>query len=270
MSIGAIGAGVANTFLDGDISEVRVWSVAQTQANIQANMAINLSAQTNLVALYQGNGVWTDGSSNANTLTPTNSPSNTTAANPFNAIEYGIVTVVTSSAVTVFTGKTGTIPNGTLSSPLYSCEHSPYGFPSQQDAWMVEYYDFAIESQSSPTASTWYNLGSAQISLPTGHWYADYEAFLDVTNSGATFLFMNSTLSTANNSQSNSNWTASSPFASTSLTESGGTVYRSGPISTTSQTIYYLNGITTVSGGSLIRFRGDISPTIIRARSAYL
>lgn len=128
LSVGAAGAGVANSFLNGFISEARIWSAAQSQANIQANMAISISGSaTNLVAYYQGNGAWTDGTSNANTLTADGGAINNQLANPYNAIEYGVINTVTSSSITVDCGTSCTIPNETLSSPFYSLNENPYG-----------------------------------------------------------------------------------------------------------------------------------------------
>jgi hypothetical protein len=51
-----IGAGATETsaqyFLNGAVDELRFWNVARTQAEIQANKDVGLSAQTNLVAYY--------------------------------------------------------------------------------------------------------------------------------------------------------------------------------------------------------------------------
>lgn len=134
LSIGAFGAGVANSFLNGYVSEARIWSVAQSSASILAYMTVNLSGtQTNLVALYQGNGNFNDGTSNANNLTATNGAIATQASNPYNPTEYAEITNVAyaspTTTLTLNTGAFGTIPNQTLNSAQYSTARLPYGFP---------------------------------------------------------------------------------------------------------------------------------------------
>jgi hypothetical protein len=129
-----VGAYNSTNFFNGYISEARVWSVAQSQANIQANMAISISgAASNLVAYFQGAGNFTDATSNANTLTASGGAIATQTANPYNATEYAFITVVSYSApTTTLTLKAvgGTVPNITLNTPQYSTVDTPYGWPS--------------------------------------------------------------------------------------------------------------------------------------------
>lgn len=129
LSVGAAGAGAANTFFNGLISEPRVWSAANSQSTIEANMAINLTSTTTNLVFGLSAGTFTDISGNSNTLTADGGASSTFAGNPFNALEFGDIVAVTSSSITVYTGNTCTIPNETLSSPYYSVEYSPYGLP---------------------------------------------------------------------------------------------------------------------------------------------
>ena len=134
LSVGAFGAGISNTYFNGYISEARIWSAAQTAANIQARMAINCAGtESNLVALYQFNGAWTDATSNTNTLTAEAGASNTQTSNPYNAIEYANVRAISYSnpttTITLYTGDAGTIPDQTLDSPEYSTSREAYGLP---------------------------------------------------------------------------------------------------------------------------------------------
>ena len=134
MAVGAHPVSPSNSYFNGYISEARVWSVAQTQANIQANMAISISGSaSNLVAYFQGNGSFNDGTSNGNNLTASGGAIATQASNPYNATEYAMVEAVSYSAPTTTinlnTGTSGTIPNQTLNSPYYSTSQEPYGFP---------------------------------------------------------------------------------------------------------------------------------------------
>lgn len=133
LRVGAASATPANTYFNGYISEARVWSTAQTSANIQARMTTNLVGnESNLAALYQFNGAWTDATSNANTLTATNGPINTQANNPYNAIEYANIRAISFSSgttITLYTGDAGTIPNQTLTNAEYSTAREPFGLP---------------------------------------------------------------------------------------------------------------------------------------------
>lgn len=130
-----VSGSVTNTYLDGEASEFRIWSAAQSQANIQANMAISLTgSETNLVALFQGNGNFNDKTSNANNLTASGGALATQVSNPYNSTEYAIITKVTYSnpttTLTLSTGDFGTIPNQTLNTPQYSTSENPYGLPN--------------------------------------------------------------------------------------------------------------------------------------------
>jgi hypothetical protein len=140
LSIGAVGAGLASSFFNGYISEARVWSVAQSQASIQANMGINLVGnETSLVALFQGNGNFNDATSNANNLTATNGAIATQANNPYNALEYAIITAITSSTITVFTGAGYSVPNMALLSPNYAVAEVPYAAPVDTNFVLTTY-----------------------------------------------------------------------------------------------------------------------------------
>lgn len=132
LRLGAISGTPASTYFDGYMSEVRVWSGAQTQTQIQANMGINcVGNETNLVALFQGNGNFNDLTSNANNLTATNGATSVTA-NPYHATEYGLVVGASySNPTTTLTINTGgsVLPNQTLGAASYSLVHEPFGFP---------------------------------------------------------------------------------------------------------------------------------------------
>lgn len=275
----AIGAnnigGTPGQFFNGYISEARVWSVAQTQAQIQANMAINLTgSETNLVALFKGNGNFNDVTTNANNLTATNGAIATQAANPFNATEYAIITKVASGAVTVFCGTDYTIPNDTLDSPAYSTEKAPYGFPASKGKWRVDFRDRGNATQSSPTSGTWYNPNSDQISIPTGEWTYGYNVNLYAARTSAGTASAYATLSTANNSEVDTELTArvytNVSASTTTAVEIMATVTRSKPLTVTSQTTYYLNAKVDSTSHLLVNFEGGQSDTIIYAESAYI
>ena len=185
---------VSNTYFNGYISEARLWSVAQTQANIQANMTISLTgSETNLVGLWQGNGNFNDKTSNANNLTAANSAIATQASNPYNSTEYGVVTSVTYvssiSTVKIYTGNSNTIPNQTLGTVNYSVARVPFGFNSDRGNWTTTILYQINPSITTPVSGTvyWQNFGSGQINVPAGSWRIGFQTALtcNATSSGS-------------------------------------------------------------------------------------
>ncbi|MBO2007716.1 LamG-like jellyroll fold domain-containing protein [Hymenobacter negativus] len=137
-SVGAWFSGGPQRFFDGSLNELRVWSVARTDAQIAANYQAQLSAQTGLIACYsfnQGtaNGTNTtqttladdSGSGRTGTLTgfalTTGSQSNYVTGNNLNQTlaitgftpTSGVVGQTITLTGTGFTGATGVSFNGT-------------------------------------------------------------------------------------------------------------------------------------------------------------
>lgn len=276
--VGAQKTNVISNYFDGYISEARVWSVAQSQANIQANMAINLTgSESNLVALFQGNGAFTDATSNANNLTAQNGASDTQASNPYNATEYAVVTKVSSTQLTVFTGTQGTIPNQTLTSPQYSVSREPYGFPCGDTDWLIELIILAQTSTSGTTAATTYNPGGLNIRLPIGKWKLSYDFQIGVTTSSAA-IDVYASLSTSSTlvdlgSRLNSRFTLN---AVTSTTANLFMLHKEASVTVTTDTPYYAL-VRSTYNFSALSFRGDTTAgttggeiSVITAECAYV
>lgn len=181
---------VPNEYFDGAISELRIWSTAQTTAQIQANMAISLVGnETGLVGLFQGNGNFNDKTTSANNLTATNGPVATLADNPYKALEYGIITKIANVAgtttMTVFTGTDSNIPNQPLGSTAYSTERAPYGFPAARGKWTVSTIINTSMNIGIAALNTWYAGSAFSLTVPTGEWDLGYVWYFEVDGSGA-------------------------------------------------------------------------------------
>lgn len=187
-------------------------------------------------------------------------------------VKYFIVTAITASTITVYGGTDYTLVNAAITDAYYSHMKRPVGFPIDKTKWTIEMSSTSDATQASPTANVWYNLGSLSITIHIGAW--DVECMIPMAcaaNAAAINQFF--TLSTANNSESDINWTA---FIAIIFPSAGvsNTIYaplfRKNPIVETSKTTHYLNSKTTNSGVGTLYFTGSLSKIIVRAISAYL
>lgn len=194
--------------------------------------------------------------------------------------KYFIVTAVGSfsgsaTLITVYGGTDYTLANAAITSPYYSHHRSPFGFPMSRNKWRVTYSNTADATQASPASGTWYNAGSQSVSLPIGQWRIYWEGVvgMSVTTTGtAQNMGVRATLSTANNSESDADFTASFTItAPNTLSNSAGrqTVHREKILDLASKTTYYLN-VQTVQSLSSIGFFGSVITTVVIAECAYL
>lgn len=276
LRLGASNYSGVSGYFNGYISEARLWSVAQSSTNIQANMAINLTgSETNLIGLWQGGGNFADATSNGNTLTANNGAIATQAANPYNATEYAVITSVSYSSPTttikLYTGNQNTIPNQTLGTVYFSTVREPYGFNADRGNW--SYYIYYPSYLFVPTSGTWYNPASSSITVPAGSWKVGYElANLRgaATGSSNSYISVNSVLSitSANTGslQEQYYWYASSAIdgvmSSGSTMTCNSPVKREGFVTLSTDTTYYLNyilttGATVFSSSSQCGFGGN-------------
>lgn len=159
-----IGAGNTTEYFDGKIAQVAVYSAKVTQANIRATISQGLTgSETSLLCAYSFNGVVTDLSANAYTLTAQNSAAATATDSPFGSqadgtisstLDYAeIVSVAfsTNTTVVVRVPDGNTIPTtGGVTSLAYSTQSSPYGWPGISNilAQAQIHSDFATSSTS--------------------------------------------------------------------------------------------------------------------------
>lgn len=268
-----IAAYSSTAFFDGLISEARVWSTARTATQILDNMAISLTgAESGLVGLWQGSGNFNDKTSNANHLTAAGTPSAATAtqiSNPYNTTEYAVVTKVTTTQVTVFTGTDCTIPNMALNSPYFSSQRAPFGFPSGRGKWRVDALYATL--LSSGNLGAWQSL-PPQLLVPTGDFLAGYQGNIEFNSSAAqTQLVLYVTLSTAAGTESDRRFSQFNQQVLTSGTSTAVTnpAKMENPVSATTPTTYYFNAKATNTAGT-IYIRGDYSIMSIYAECAYI
>jgi hypothetical protein len=196
-------------------------------------------------------------------------------------VRYGIITAIafsTDTTLTIYGGTdydvddTGTYA---ISGFHYSAQKAPLGFPLDPTKWTVEVENSTESSQATPAKSTWYNIGSLNIVIPIGVWDVYYN--LSVTcNDNSTATSVLSTLSTANNSESDADFTSMSGFQIANATNiRNKTAHtRRKTLVLASKTTYYLNEKTeTASVASILineTYNGVTDKTIIRAVCAYL
>lgn len=188
--------------------------------------------------------------------------------------KYFIVTKVgtyTAGAtlITVYGGTDYTLANAAITSPYYSNNKSPFGFPLLQSKWTVEVTDSTTRSQASPTSGTWYNLNNTSISAPIGVWNHVTSVLATVERAAAGNLDIYVTLSTANNSASDATSTrkiaarAASVYLECSLLSAS-------ILNLTSKTTYYLNTKADATTVSTIYNNNGAQALSIRLICAYL
>lgn len=173
LTIGA--ANAPNEYFDGRLSDVRIWNVVRTPTQVKDNMNQQLvGSETNLVGYWKLNGNLNDSTSNANNMTGSGGAVATTTDNPMKDTEYGIIQSVTYSApnttINVFTGTDHNIPNMTLSSPYYSTQKAPFGFPSNKNQWQLKCLSLSYALENPGGFSVFINMNKLRIDTPIGSW----------------------------------------------------------------------------------------------------
>lgn len=182
-------------------------------------------------------------------------------------VKYFIVTAITSTTITLYGGIDYVLANVGIVDVRYSSMKSPFGFPLDRDKWTVSVSFASNVAQSSPVANTWYNLNSALISVPIGKWILEYFTIAQCGAGTSQDRYLNVTLSTANNTQSNAAY--SNQFAQPSCTFSRFPFSKIFNYSTLAKITLYLNTMSNTNTDSLSNL-GNESPTIIKAVCAYL
>ena len=184
--------------------------------------------------------------------------------------KYAFITKVVfdnpGSTITAYFGTDYNLENEAITAPYYSREKTPFGFPLDPTKWTVITSDTSSRSQESPTDGTWYNLGSISISIPIGVWGVFYKLAIQGAKATSTF-YLATTLSTANNSQSDTEFTCYSGGTGDMLRDSHST-RKTLPVS--SKTSYYMNSMSAGSSLDSLYNLNHVSTLIIEAVCAYL
>lgn len=263
----------------GKLAQVAIFNTKITNATMLTYISQGLAGtETSLISAYSFNNSFNDLNANANNLTANGSATATNADSPFaqaataGTLEYGIVTSAsfsTNTTLTVQVPEGSAIPtSGGVSAVSYSTQKVPYGFPAEKLKWNIEMLQRANGSQSSPSANTWYNIGVA-LTVPIGSWTVDYQVLAKVVNN-TNVPSIYSTLSTANNSQSDADFSSEARWTSANANGYQSYLARSKDLTLGSQTPYYLNAQTDQASASSLTFQAADGTTTIRAAIAYL
>ena len=185
--------------------------------------------------------------------------------------KYFIITKVAVSGDTTLTLYGGTdynLEDEAISNPYYSPVKAPFGFPLDPTKWTVRVTDITVRTQATPTQSVWYNLGSVSISIPIGAWHVSYQVHPVIIDAATASWILSTTLSTANNSASDVDFTIRCVSASVYILAAA--VFRSKDLVLTTKTPYYLNTMAGNANTDNIHNANDSSPLIIEAVCAYL
>jgi hypothetical protein len=185
-------------------------------------------------------------------------------------VKYFIITGVSygspNTTITIYGGTDYDLANATITSPFFSVQKAPLGFPLNPAKWAVVVTDNQTRSQSSPVEGTWYNIGSTSITVPIGSWYVEY-TLIPLINCSGTNSSLYLTLSTANNSETNTDFTRIQYAGAANAI--GVSITAREMLTLAAKTAYYLNAKAGTASTS-IYFYGALAPTNLRAISAYL
>ena len=184
------------------------------------------------------------------------------------ADKYFICTAVSGSEVTCYGGTDYVLDSGSaITNPYYSYHKVPFGFPLEKDKWTEKIIDITGYSQVSPTAATWYNLGSYSIDVPIGSWELYFSAGVMLARAAAATMTCLCTLSTSGSAADDANFISNIRVTTTVLS---GTLSQYKNISIASKTTYYLLEQSVESNPATLYLGAYYVATVIRAVCAYL
>ncbi len=185
--------------------------------------------------------------------------------------KYFIVTKAShadgTTTFTLYGGTDYTLASGAITSPYFSTHKAPRGFPLDPTKWTVTFTDSTKREQATPTAGTWYNLGSLSVAVPIGAWRVRSKILAQVNRSGSVWVDLFVTISTGNNNESTPELTdkvfvnPNDGFAFAAKAQ--------GLIVLASKTTHYFNAKTGGTASS-IEFSNDQTAMVVKFECAYL
>jgi hypothetical protein len=260
--------------------EVPVWSATNRQF---AETGINISSLAD--GWVPAGETWTYASADDPTFTFTITGDKTAKYYPGmrvkltqTTVRYFIITKVAYSSpdttITVYGGTDYDLASAAITLPFFSMVKCPAGFPASPAKWTIAVSNTTQYSEQHPATGVVKNLGSISISAPIGEWWVSYVAYVSVvTNSTAVVGLINvkASLSTANNSESNKEYTRNNNMGEVAL---NGFVFALGSrelLVATAKTTWYLVEWTEDNVHiEYIYLYGDYVPSKISLVSAYL
>ena len=185
-------------------------------------------------------------------------------------VKYGIITAIAATSMTIYTGTDYTLANAAITANYYSSDKAPLGFPLAPDKWTVETVSSTDRLTTTATQNTWYN--AENIVIPIGVWRTEYIAEAYSSNGSAVTVQCSLTLSTANNSATDSQMTGEVYSGVAANNAVDGVINRAKILTLATKTTYYLNYRSTLASQSSTGILGTSasSVTLIRAICAYL
>jgi len=161
--------------------------------------------------------------------------------------------------------------NSAITANYYSTQKAPFGFPLSPSSWTTYFTNAVSKIQTTPTAGVWYNLGSLTFNIPIGLWNLSYSCIgsAQVTNRVIWDFFF--TLSTANNTESDTGLTV--VFLDEFASQTASTrkyLYLQKILSIATKTAYYCNAKTGRANLDNIAIYNADVPLIIKMLCAYL
>lgn len=180
------------------------------------------------------------------------------------------VSFSTDTTFTVYGGTDYTLENETISDPFWALSKGAFGFPGEPDNWTEATSDTGSYSQSSPTQNVWYN--GFSVSMPIGSWVTKVMLGGFVQDTIGQLIDLETTLSTANNSEVDGDFTGGSGVrvSGTTTKRSVAASYREKVITVTSKTTQYANYRTIRAGITTVSLRGAEFPNRVDLVNAYL
>ncbi len=181
---------------------------------------------------------------------------------------YLIVTAISATTITLYGGTDYVVANAAITAAYYSPHRAPIGFPMDPLKWSVIVSSTTRRTQSSPVNGTWYN--GENIIIPIGSWRTSYQVDVNTTKNAATVTDIYTTLSTANNSESDTSYSTYTSHGGASGTQDHYImIQRQKDLLLAAKTTYYLNMKSSTTAGG-IEMRNDIVPCRIQAICNYL